>query len=481
MRREDVKHRWWPLAAICLGSFLFLVDTTAVAVALPDIGERLDASLSALQWVVNGYTLVLAVLMLAAGSVADRHGHRTIFLAALGVFALASAVAALAPSAGVLIAARMLQGVGGAAIAVTTIALLGACYEGRARGVAIGVWAAVNGLAAAAGPMLGGLLTQTFGWRAIFAVNLPLAAVTATLTVRSIAPVAARASGRLDRAGIVVFALCAGGATYGLTQAGARGWGDASTLVALAIAAAALIAFVAVERGRPNPLLDLTLFRTPAFSVAMACAAASAIAFACLVYASIWLQATLGLGPIRAGLALVPLALSAFVTATLSGRLLHGVSARTALGTGLLVSALGCALQAQLDGASTAVALLPGLLVTGVGVGLIVPAMSGAVLAAAPPERAGMAVGAMTTFRQLGQTLGVAALGVLFQTRAHGAAGVDAGAAGGGRAVPAARAAVAHGLHDVYVAAAGFAAASGLLALLVLRERSAVPVSSSTR
>jgi EmrB/QacA subfamily drug resistance transporter len=431
---------WVPLVAICLGSFLFLVDTTAVTVALPDIGRSLSASLNALQWVLNVYTLVLAVLMLTAGSVADRYGHRTVYLAGLGVFAAASLVCGVAPGIYVLIAARAVQGVGGAAMAVTTFALIGASYTGRDRGTAMGIWGAVNGLGAAAGPMLGGALTEYLGWRAIFFVNLPLAVITIALSVRAFTD--SRRPARFDPRGMLVFAVCAGSLTYGL--AARSPW-------LLAVFAGALVAFMVVER-RPDPLLDLTLFRNASFSVTMACVAVSAGVFACLVYTSIWLQSTLGLGPVRAGLALVPLALSTFVTSTVAGRWLHALQPRIAIAAGMALGGAGCVLQGQLDARSTAGAILLGLVVTGVGVGLIVPAMGGAVLASVPAERAGMAVGAMTTFRQLGQTLGVALLGVVFQ---HGADPVD-------------------GLDDVYLTAGGLGLATAALALVAIKKRETV-------
>ncbi|MBP2327602.1 MFS family permease [Kibdelosporangium banguiense] len=363
-------RKWIPLVAICLGSLLFLIDTTAVTVALPDIGRSFAAPLSGLQWVLTVYTLVLAVLMLPAGSIADRYGHRKVYLAGLGVFLAASFVCGVAPGIEVLIAARGVQAVGGAAMAVTTFALIGSCYSGRDRGVAMGIWGAVNGLAAAAGPMLGGVLTQFWSWRAIFLINLPLVVLTvvATLRIRS-------ADGNRDKK----FDL------FGL----------------------------------------IGLFRGSSFNAIMVCTGVSASVFACLVYSSVWLQSTLGLGPVRAGLALVPLALSIFVTSTLAGRLLHDVTPRIMISAGLLLAGAGCALQAGLDESSTTVSILAGLVVTGVGVGLVMPSMGGALLGSVAPERFGIAVGAMTTCRQLGQSVGVAVLGLVYESGVSPADGLN--------------------------------------------------------
>ncbi|WP_344264156.1 MFS transporter [Actinomadura napierensis] len=417
-------RRWSPLVAVCLGSFMFIVDTTIVAVALPSVAGGLHTSLSGLQWVANVYTLVLAVLMLPAGSLADRYGHRAAYLAGLAIFAAASAGCALAPDAAALIAARAVQGIGGAAMAVTAFSLIGAVYQGPAMRTAMGVWGAVSGLGGAAGPMLGGALTAWLGWRAIFLVNLPVALVTIALTVKVIGrgERAARPVS-LDLPGMALFAICAGALTAALTRAGTDGWGAAPVLAGLAAALAALAAFIALEPRRRHPLLDLRLFREPAFSAVMVCVLASSAAFACLIYTSVWLQSSVGLGPVRAGLALMPMALATFAVSTLSGR---RVPPRVAVGGGLLLSGIGCALQAHLDAGSGASSITFGLVVTGAGVGLMIPAMGTAVMTAAPPERRGTAAGAMTTFRQLGQTLGVAALGVLFQNSPHDtAAGLD--------------------------------------------------------
>ncbi|MGW2615059.1 MFS transporter [Streptomyces sp. NPDC001500] len=417
-------RKWWPLVAVCLGTFMFLLDTTVLSVALPDVGEELAAPLSTLQWVADVYTLVLAVLMLTMGALADRLGARTVYVAGLAVFGVSSLVCGLAPHVGVLIAARGVQGVGGAAMAVTAFALIGSVYRGPDMGRAMGVFGAVTGLAAAAGPMLGGVLTQCLSWRAVFFVNLPLVAVTVALSLRVLGAGRQGAGRRLDLPGVLAFALCAGPLTYALTLAGEEGWTSPAVLGPLTLAALACGVFARVELRSGAPLLDVTLFSRASFSAVMMCVVASTAAFAALVYTSLWLQSGLGLGPVRAGLALMPLALASFATSLIGGRGLHGKSPRAVLATGLLLSGIGCALQTGLDARSSAGSLAAGLAVTGIGVGLMGPAMGAAVFAALPPERGGMAAGAMTTFRQLGQTLGVAAFGALFQ---HGGADLSEG------------------------------------------------------
>jgi MFS family permease len=279
------------------------------------------------------------------------------------------------------------------------------------------VFGAVTGLSAAIGPMLGGVLTEYLNWRAIFFLNAPLVVATIVLSSRVLERGRRPSGTRFDLAGVITFALGAGALTYGLT-AGQKGW-----TAALAFAVLALTAFGYVEfRGR-TPLLDVRLFARASFSAVMVCVLASTAAFAALVYTSIWLQSGLGLGPVRAGLALMPLALASFVTSLAGGRRLRGRSPRALLAWGLLLSGIGCALQAVPGANASAGTLAVGLAVTGVGVGLGGPAMGAAVFAALPPERSGMAAGAMTTFRQLGQTLGVAVFGALFQRHGAGTPG----------------------------------------------------------
>ncbi|MFB9838740.1 MFS transporter, partial [Actinoallomurus acaciae] len=331
---------WWPLAAVCLGTFMFLLDTTVLSVALPAIGTGLSASLSTLSWVADVYTLVLAVLMLTMGSLADRFGSRGVYLAGLTVFGAASLACGLAWSPAALIGARGVQGVGGAAMAVTAFALIGSVYRGPDLGRAMGVFGAVTGLSAAIGPMLGGVLTEYLGWRAIFFLNVPLAAATIALSSRVLEKGRRAAGTRFDLAGVITFALGAGALTYGLT-AGQRG-----RTAALVFAVLALAAFGYVEFRSRTPLLDVRLFARASFAAVMVCVLASTAAFAALVYTSVWLQSGLGLGPVRAGLALLPLALASFVTSLAGGRRLRGRSPRALLAWGLLLGGIGCALQA---------------------------------------------------------------------------------------------------------------------------------------
>ncbi|MFK8908202.1 MFS transporter [Streptomyces sp. YS-3] len=484
-------RKWGPLVAVCLGTFMLLLDVTIVTVALPDMASSLDASLSSLQWVIDVYALALAALLLGAGAGADRAGRRKFYAAGTVLFAGASLACGLADDAGTLIAMRALQGVGAAAMFATTLPLLGAAYQGRDRSVALGVWGAVNGAAAALGPILGGLLTEGFGWRWIFFVNLPVSAAAVWLTLRVVPEFKSPAGGRPDWAGTALFALFAGTLTYGAVNAGSDGWGATRTLLSFAVAVAALLAFVLVESRTEHPLMDLSLLRRPAFvGVLVAALALNSAAFGVLPYTSIWLQTLLGMSPVTGGLALVPLALASFATSALGGRFLHGVSQRLLLCLGLLLIAAGLFGQALLDAGSDWTALVAGLVVTGVGVGLVSPALASAALASVPQRSSGMATGAMNTVRQLGYAVGIAVFGTLATSRmadsldstseARALAGGAAGSLRGRVPDEALHTAFASGLNGAAVAAGVLAVAAGLAVFALVRTPSAAPAQVRT-
>ncbi|WP_369777811.1 DHA2 family efflux MFS transporter permease subunit [Streptomyces sp. R33] len=433
-------RKWLPLTAVCLGAFMLLVDVTIVMVALPDMTADMHTSFSALQWVMDGYALALAALLLGAGSLADRIGRRSVYLGGLGLFAAASLACGLATGPAALIAFRAVQGIGGAAMFATTMALLSSAYQGRDRGIAFGVWGAVNGAAAAAGPIIGGLLTEHFGWRWIFFINLPVCALAVYVTLRAVAESRDPRAKGLDLPGMAAFTTGAAAVTYALIRVGENGWTGGATLGLFGLGAAAIAAFVLVELRSSRPMLDLSLFRSRTFVGVMAGALLlSGAAFSYLMYVSLWLQSAEGMGPVSAGLVLVPLSLAAFAVSAVAGRLLHGAPARLTIGGGLLLIGSGALLQAWMTDAGDGwQALVPGLVVTGFGVGMATPALAAAAMGAVAPARAGMAGGALNTARQLGMALGIAVLGAVFQ------AGLKDGLAGSGQG-PAAAEALASG------------------------------------
>ncbi|MEV6479508.1 MFS transporter [Streptomyces sp. NPDC051576] len=469
---------WGPLTAICLGTFMLLLDVTIVVVALPDMARSLHASLSDLQWVVDGYALALAALLLGVGAAADILGRRRVHVAGVVLFAVASLLCGLSDGPGTLVAARAVQGVGAAAMFATTLPLLGSVYQGRQRSTALGVWGAVSGGAAAVGPVLGGVLTAGPGWRWIFFVNLPVSVVAVWLTLKLVPESRGPRGMRVDWAGTVAFAGFAGGVTYAVVRAGEDGWGATPTLASFAVAVLALVCFGLVERRVPHPLLDLSLLRERAFVGVMAGALAfSGVAFGAMPYLSIWMQTLLGMSPVRGGLTLLPLTGAAVVVSVLAGKLLHGVPARLTIGGGLLLIGTGCFCQAVLGAGSDWTTLVPGLVLVGVGTGLVSPSIAGAALAAVPAERAGMAGGAVNTVRQLGYALGVAVSGTVLTSRmrgtlpdgaAHTLAGGGAGALRGAFSEHALRGAFASGLDAALVTAGLVGTAAGALVLVLV-------------
>ncbi|MCQ4208659.1 MFS transporter [Streptomyces longispororuber] len=477
---------WGTLTAVCLGTFMLLLDVTIAVVALPDMAGALDASLSDLQWVMDGYALALAALLLGTGAAADILGRRRIQTIGVVVFALASAVCGLATGPTMLVAARVVQGVGAAAMFATTLPIIGATYQGRQRSVALGVFGAVSGGAAAIGPVLGGLLTEGPGWRWIFWVNLPVSVVAVWLTLRYVPESRGPKGRRIDWAGTAAFALFAGFATYGVIRAGEQGWGERGALTALGVAVLALVCFVGVERRSAHPMLDLGLLRRPAFvGVMVGAFAFNAAAFGVLPYTSLWLQTLLGMSPVDGGLVFLSLSGASMVVAIAGGKLLHGVPARITVGGGLVLIGAGLCCQAVLDAGSTWSALVPGLLLTGVGVGFVSPGIAGAALATVEPERAGMAGGSLNTFRQLGYALGIAVFGTVLISRmqdtlpsgaAHALAGGGAEGLRGQVPEHALHAAFAQGLNSASVLAGCVALVAGFLVLALVRSPKAAVV-----
>ena len=356
---SDGKHtgpmrKWLPLITVSLGTFMLLIDVTIVNVALPDMATDLHSSFSSLQWVIDIYALALAALLLGIGAFSDKVGRRPVYIAGLVVFALSSLSCGLAPDTTVLIVSRGVQGIGAAAMFATTIALLSTSYEGRDRGLAFGVWGAINGAAAAAGPILGGLLTEGLSWRWIFFVNLPISVVAIALSVYALSRDEPRREGRVDLPGMLTFTVSAAAVTYALTRASDAGWGSAQTIGLLALSAVSLLAFGMIETRSRRPLLDLALLRRPRFSAVLVAAfILSLAAFSYLTYISLWLQSVNGMSPIGAGAAFLPLSLASLTVSLTVGRFLHTPTAqRWALTGGLTLIGAGALLAAHLGAGS---------------------------------------------------------------------------------------------------------------------------------
>ena len=411
------EHQWWTLIAVCGATFMLLVDITIVQVALPTMQRSLHANFSDLQWVISAYALSMSALILTQGSLADRFGRKRIFMIGLAVFTLASLACGLAHSPSELIAARAVQGVGGAAMFATSLALIGQDFQGSARSAAIAVWGATVGGAVAIGPLVGGALTSAFGWQWIFYVNVPIGVLTLLVSQR-MKNIRDPGAKHLDYNGLLTFSGGLFLLVLGLTRGNDEGWTSPRIEASLGASVVLLVLFVIVELRHPRPMFDLSLFRKPAFTgVSIATFGIGAGMFALLPYLTLYLQNDLGLSPLQGGERLLPLTTMSFVVPLISRPLTERVPAGLSLCAGLAISAVGIWLFTDLSVGSTWMALLPGLLVGGVGIGLANPAIAKIALGVVAPERAGMASGISNTFRIGGVATGVAALGAIFQQK----------------------------------------------------------------
>ncbi|HEU4975801.1 MAG TPA: MFS transporter [Baekduia sp.] len=436
---EPDPKRWWTLAAVCVATFMLLLDITIVNVALPVIRDDLQASFEDLQWVVDAYALTLASFMLTAGSLADRLGRRRVFVAGLGLFTFASLLCGLSTSPGFLDASRALQGVGGAAMFATSLALLAAAFTGRERGTALGVWGATTGASVAVGPLVGGVLVEHVSWQSIFFVNLPVGAAAIAVTLRTVRETRDPHAGRIDWAGLVTFSAALFALVFALVRSNAQGWGSTLIVALLAAAVVLLALFVVVERRQERPMLDLTLFRKPAFAgVSVAAFCLSASMFSMFLYLTLYMQNTLGYSPLQAGLRFLPVTVLSFVCAAISGNLTERVPVRFLMTAGLGCVGVGLVLMSGLDASSQWTALLAGFIIAGAGIGLTNPAIASTAVGVVDPRRTGMAAGINNTFRQVGIATGIAGLGAVFQSSVRGdVADALPGGAGGARLPPA--------------------------------------------
>ena len=403
------------LVAACVAFFMVVLATTALNVALRRIGADLGAGLSGLQWVVNGYTLVFASLLLTAGALGDRLGHNRTFGAGFAIFATASALCAAAPTLRVLIACQALAGLGAALLVPASLALLSQVHTSPAeRARAIGLWAAAGGAAIAAGPLIGGLLVDALGWRSIFAVNVLAGVAGLVLTVRFVAPVVGVARRGLDLAGQIVGIVALGALSVALIEGGARGWGSALVRGAFGLFAVATPLFLVVEGRGASPMLPLSLFRSPTFSTAAGVGFLTNFAYYGQVFLlSLFFTEVRGYSPLVTGLAFLPMSLSVPLANVLVGRLLARLGPRAPMALGQALGGAGLLALVPVDAATPYPALVVPLFAVGIGGGLTVPPMTAALLAAVPAERRGLASGVLNASRQGGGAIGVALFGAL--------------------------------------------------------------------
>jgi EmrB/QacA subfamily drug resistance transporter len=452
----DRRAQQWTLRVVCVSTALLLLNVAAPQVALEAIASDLHASFTDLQWVLSGYALALAVFLLTAGSLADRFGRKRLFLTGLGLFSAASLLCALAPGAGALVAARILQGLAAAVVFPSSLAILAEEFQGAERRRAIGVWGATIGLAFAAGPLLGGVLIDLFSWRAIFAASFALGAPTMALAMRFVRETRDPDPPPVDWAGVSTLSAGLFLAVYAVLRGNDLGWTSTTVLGGLAGGAVLLAAFVGVERRKARPMLDLSLFSNRTFTGAsLVIALLAGGAFGVFVYVLLFLLDVQGRDPVEAGLVVAPLAIVSFVVSAVAGRASERLPLRAALVAGMAITTAGLLLlRAGISADATWLGLLPGLAVLGAGVGLANPLATFAHLGVLPPAQGGLAAALNNTARQLGLAVGIAVLGAL----------LEAGLKDGGDSA----AAFADGLRELLAIAAvmslaGVAAALGLI------------------
>jgi EmrB/QacA subfamily drug resistance transporter len=445
----------WIVAVTVAGSGMAFLDGTVVNVALPDIGRDLGAGTSSLQWILNGYLLTLASLILLGGSLGDRYGRRRIFVLGVLMFTAASLLCAVAPSVGLLVGARMLQGVGGALLTPGSLALIEASFRPADRARAIGAWSGLGGVATALGPLLGGYLVGAISWRAIFVINLPIGLFVAWAATRHVPETRdPMASGRLDLRGAVLATVGLAGTTYALIEAPERG-ASAPVLIAAIGGVLALVAFFAGERTATEPMLPLEIFRSRQFS------AANGVTF--VVYAALggfffllvsFLQISLGYSPVEAGAASLPVTLLMLALSARSGALAQRIGPRLPLTLGPLVIAVGLLLMTGIGpGSGYVTGILPAVVVFGLGLTLVVAPVTATVLAAADTRHSGIASGVNNAVARVASLLAVAVLPVAV------------GLTGDSFYDPAK---MTSGFHAAMVVCAALAALGGLLAWLTI-------------
>ncbi|MFM9368495.1 MFS transporter [Streptomyces sp. Da 82-17] len=422
-------HRAVLLTVTCLGQFMVLLDNTIVGAALPDMQERLHTGLTGLQWIVDAYVLLVAMLLLSGGVFADRFGRKRVYLTGAAVFTAASLLCALAPSLGWLIAGRVLQGIGAAALSPASLALLAAAHPvPQERMKAIGLWAGFSGLGLAAGPVAGGVLTEAFGWPAIFLVNLPIGAVLLLVGLRRLDESRNPAAPAIDVPGTVLSVLAVGALTYGLIEGGARGWTSPVILGCFAAAAVLLAAFVAVEARRPAPMLPLRLFRQRLFTVSNT--AMVVVGFALMgasFFFSQFFVYVQGSSILRAGLQTLPVSLAMVVVSPYAGRLAARYGFRVVVTAGLALAGLGLLALGTVHADTGYGNVWWRLGLVGAGFALSLSPLTGAAIQAVDPREGGLASGISSTTRQIGAVLGVALLGAVVRTRQAGGASFEAG------------------------------------------------------
>jgi EmrB/QacA subfamily drug resistance transporter len=456
-------RKWFTLAAVAFGLFMIMLDNTVVNVALPSIQRDLGTDLSELQWIVTGYALTFAALMLIGGKVADAYGRRLIFVVGIAIFTGASLLCGLAESGDMLIAARVLQGVGAALMNPATLSIIAATFPPHQRGMAIGIWVGVAGLALAIGPLVGGLLTDYLDWSWIFFVNVPVGILAIAASFLFIDESRDRTHQRLDLPGLATSGIGLFALTYALIEANTYGWGSARILGAFALAGVALLAFVLLERHQRAPMLPLELFRSGTYTGANLVILLVALAmFGVFFFVSLYMQNILGYSAVQTGAAFLPMTILIILVAPIAGRTSDRFGSRGLMTAGMILIAVHLVYFSSVTENSSFWNLLPALMIGGVGMALTMTPSAAAATRSVPVDKAGVGSAVLNSARQVGGTMGIAVMGA-----------VVASAAGDVRTPEA----FMDGFRSALLSAAGIAVVGAVVAYVLVRphEREARP------
>jgi EmrB/QacA subfamily drug resistance transporter len=452
--------KWWTLAAVAFGLFMIMLDNTVVNVALKTLQSSLHLQISELEWVVTGYALTFGAFMLTGGKLADLFGRRLIFVIGLVVFTASSLACGLAGDATILIAARVIQGLGAALMNPATLSIITVTFPPRERGTAIGIWAGVSALALAIGPLVGGLITQHIGWSWIFFINVPVgivAIVAAFLFIEESRDTSHEQ--RPDLPGLVTSALGLFALSYALIEANTYGWTSTRILAAFAIAAVSLVAFVLLEMRQRLPMLDLSLFRNKSFSGANSVMLLVGLAmFGVFFYVSLYVQQVLGYTPTQAGAAFLPWTLLIIALAPQAGRLSDRIGPRPLVTGGMVVLTGSLILFSRMGTDESFWGLLPAMVLGGIGMAAAMAPVTAAAMSSVPRDKAGVGSAVLNSMRQVGGSLGIAIMGAIV------AAGLKSSLASGHPRPEA----FMNGFHHALLTAAAIAIVGAVIAALTL-------------
>jgi len=423
----EENRKWLTLAAVSFGLFMIMLDNTVVNVALPSIQRDLDTDLSQLQWIVTGYALTFAALMLVGGKVADAYGRRLIFVIGIAVFTIASLLCGLADSGEMLISARVLQGAGAALMNPATLSIIAATFPPHQRGTAIGIWAGVSALALAIGPLIGGLITEHLDWSWIFFVNVPIGILGVVASYLFIDESRDETHVRLDLPGLATSAVGLFALTYGLIEANTYGWSSARIVGSFVLAGVTLAAFVVLERRQRDPMLPLELFRSGTYTGANLVVLLVALAmFGVFFFVSLYMQNILGYSAVQAGAAFLPMTILIILVAPVAGKASDRIGSRGLMTAGMIFIAVQLVMFSRLSADASFWDLFPALLIGGVGMSLTMTPSAAAATRSVSVDKAGVGSAVLNSARQVGGTMGIAVMGAIVAAEAGGERTVDA-------------------------------------------------------